>query len=123
MENWPYAQKVVEMSAVGGPDAYDALLMAKGYDEGFNDGYSRGSDDRASEDLVAMAVIGGVAAVVGGIGTLVTHLLHKRREKRQQDKIDSLEAELQDKRPSVVENNVAIRFEIPAMKCLPAPAA
>lgn len=123
MNNWPYAQKVVEMSAVGGPDAYDALLMAKGYDDGYADGYAGGSDDRASEDAIAMAVVGGVAALIGGIGVLVTHLLHKRCEERQQSRIDTLEAELQDKRSLAVENNIAIRFALPAMKCLPTPIA
>lgn len=123
MENWPYATKVVEMSAAGGPDAYDAMLLEKGYSAGLEEGYSEGWSDRASDDAIAMLVIGGVAAMVGGIGTLVTHLIYKRREKRLQNKIECLETELQDCRTLAVENNIAIRFELPAVKCLPAPTA
>lgn len=123
MENWPYATKVVEMSAAGGPDAYDAMLLERGYSAGLENGYSEGWRDKASDDAIAMFVIGGVATLVGGIGTLVTHLIHKRREKRQQDEIDRLEAELRNQRLLAVENNISIRFELPAMKCLPAPTA
>lgn len=71
MENWPYAIKVVEMSAAGGPDAYDAMLLESGYSAGHEDGYSEGWSDRASDDAIKMLVIGGVTALVGGIGTLV----------------------------------------------------
>lgn len=123
MENWPYAIKVVEMSAAGGPDAYDAMLLESGYSAGHKDGYSEGWSDRASDDAIKMLVIGGVTALVGGIGTLVTHLAHRRREKRQQDKIERLEVELRDRHTMAVENNISIRFELPAVKCLPAPTA
>lgn len=123
MENWIYARKVVEMSAVGGPDVYDALLLSKGYENGFADGYASGSDDRASEDALAFGITGIALALAGAAGVLITNLVHRRREKKQQDKIERLEEELRDRRSLAVENSISIRFEIPAMKCLPAPAA
>lgn len=123
MNNWPYAQKVVEMSAVGGPDAYDALLLSKGYENGFADGYASGSDDRASEDALAFGIAGIALALAGAAGVLITNLVHRRREKKQQDKIERLEEELRDRRSLAVKNSISIRFEIPTMKCLPAPAA
>lgn len=123
MENWIYARKVVEMSAVGGPDVYDALLLSKGYEDGFADGYASGSGDRASEDALAFGIAGIALALAGAAGVLITNLVHRRREKKQQDKIERLEEELRDRRSLTVEHNISIRFEIPTMKCLPAPAA
>lgn len=123
MENWPYATKVVEMSAAGGPDAYDAMLLSKGYENGFADGYASGSDDMASEDALAFGIAGIALALAGAAGVLITNLVHRRREKKQQGKIERLEEELRDRRSLTVENNIAIRFELPAVKCLPAPTA
>lgn len=62
-------------------------------------------------------------ALAGAAGVLITNLVHRRREKKQQDKIERLEEELRDRRSLAVENSISIRFEIPTMKCLPAPAA